>query len=71
MTELKQKIIALVEKIPDERTDVLTKIIGDICEFMDDDLRQDEIFSRAEQDLALLEDIESLTREGGDRHGQR
>ena len=64
MIELKQKIIALIESIPDERTDVLTKILGVVCNLADEN-HQDEIFSRAEQDLALIEDIESLTREGG------
>lgn len=64
MIELKRKIIALIESIPDERTEVLTKILGVVCNLADEN-HQDEIFSRAEQDLALIEDIESLTREGG------
>lgn len=64
MIELKRKIIALIESIPDERTDVLTKILATVCDLADEN-HQDEIFSRAEQDLALIEDIESLTREGG------
>lgn len=65
MTELKQEAIALIEQIPNEREDVFIKIIKLIREQFNDDL-QEEIYSRAEQDLAIIEDIESLTREEGD-----
>ena len=67
MTELKQELIALVESIPDEQTDLLTKINKNIRELLDTNSnRQDEIYSRAEQDLALIEDAESLTHEEDD-----
>ena len=67
MTELKQELIALVESIPDEQTDLLTKINKNIRELLDNNSnRQDEIYSRAEQDLALIEDAESLTHEEDD-----
>ena len=64
MTATKNKIIALIENIPDEQTRLLNKILANIRELIDADSQwQDEIYSRAEQDLALIEDAESLTHE--------
>ena len=63
MTDLKQEAIILIESIPEERTDVLIKIIKNIRELVDFDQWRDEIFSRDEQDFALIEDAESLTHE--------
>ena len=68
MIELKREAIALIENIPDGRTDILADIIKVIRDRLADD-SQDEIYSQAEQDLALMEDIESWTREGGDKLG--
>ena len=66
MNNLKREAIALIESIPDERSDVLIAAVKKLRALIEDD---DEIFSRAEQDLALMEDIETLTR-GGDVNGE-
>ncbi|MBE8954531.1 MAG: hypothetical protein SR2Q5_02520 [Quinella sp. 2Q5] len=66
MNNLKREAIALIESIPDERSDVLIAAVKNLRALIEDD---DEIFSRAEQDLALMEDIETLTR-GGDVNGE-
>ena len=64
MTATKNEIIALIENIPDEQTQLLNKILTNIRELIDSDSQwQDEIYSRAEQDLALIEDAESLTHD--------
>ena len=63
MIDLKQEAVALIENIPDERTDVLIKVVKTLRELVDENFQQDEIYSRAEQDLSLMEDIETLTRE--------
>jgi len=66
VNNLKREAIALIESIPDERSDVLIAAVKKLRALIEDD---DEIFSRAEQDLALMEDIETLTR-GGDVNGE-
>ena len=63
MTNLKREALALIESIPDDRNDVLLKIVKGIRELVDFDQWRDEIFSRDEQDFALIEDAESLTHE--------
>ena len=63
MIDLKQEAVALIENIPDERTDVLIKVVKTLRELVDENFQQDEIYSRAEQDLSLMEDIETLTRD--------
>ena len=61
MTALKQEAFALIESIPDEKSDVLIKIIKNIREVLAvDSRRQDKLISRAEQNLAVMEEIESL-----------
>lgn len=67
-TTPKQEAIALIESIPDERTEVLLKIVKGIRELINAD-SQDDIYNDAEQDLALIEDAESLTHEGDDANG--
>ena len=64
MNELKQEAIALIESIPDGRDDLLVKSIKILRDLLNDDF-QEEIYSRAEEDLAIIEDIETLTREEG------
>lgn len=64
MNELKQETIALIESIPDEKSYVLVGIVKILRDLLNDDF-QEEIYSRAEQDLAIMEDIETLTREEG------
>jgi len=65
---LKQEAIALIESIPDERQDVLQKIVKGIYNLLDAD-SQDDLYNDAEQDLALIEDAESLTHEGDNLNG--
>ena len=61
MTALKQEAFALIESIPDEKSDVLIKIIKNIREVLAvDSRRRDKLISRAEQNLAVMEEIESL-----------
>ena len=65
---LKQEAIALIETIPDERQDILQKIVKGIYELLDAD-SQDDLYNAAEQDLALIEDAESLIHEGDNVNG--
>lgn len=65
---LKQEAIALIESIPDERQDLLQKIVKGIYNLLDAD-SQDDLYNDAEQDLALIEDAESLTHEGDNLNG--
>lgn len=67
-TTPKQEAIALIESIPDERIDMLLKIVKGIRELINSD-SQDDLYNDAEQDLALIEDAESLTHEGDDANG--
>ena len=64
MTELKREAIALIAKLPAENKDVLVNIVKTLRNVLNKDF-QDEIYSRAEEDLAIMEDIETLTREEG------
>ena len=64
MTELKQEAFTLIARLPAENEDVLVNIVKTLRDLLNDDF-QDEIYSRAEQDLAIMEDIETLTREEG------
>ena len=64
MTELKREAIALIAKLPAENKDVLVNIVKTLHNVLNKDF-QDEIYSRAEEDLAIMEDIETLTREEG------
>lgn len=59
---LKQEIIALIENIPDEQIDLQKKILSNLRALVDSQW-QDEIYSRAEHDFALIEDAESLTHD--------
>ena len=71
MTALKQEAFALIESIPDDKSDVLIKIIKNIREVLAVDSRQqDKLISRAEQNLAVMEEIESLIgEEDGSKNG--
>lgn len=64
MIELKREAIALIAKLPAENKDVLVNIVKTLHKVLNKDF-QDEIYSRAEEDLAIMEDIETLTREEG------
>ena len=60
--EVRQEAITLIESIPDDRADILVKIIRGIRELVGHD-SQDDFYSRAEHDLAIMEEIETLTRD--------
>ena len=62
---LKREAIALISRIPDDKTELLAAIVKGIRKEIDADF-QDDIYSRAEQDLALMEEAENLVGEGGD-----
>ena len=67
MTELKQEIFTLIEAIPDEKSDVLIKILNSVREILDvDSNRLERLTERVEERLALMEEVEHLVGEGGD-----
>ena len=68
MTNLKREALALIESIPDERRDVLLKIVKGIRELVDTD-SQDDIYSAVEHDLAIIEEMENLIGEESEAHG--
>lgn len=65
---LKQEAIALIESIPDERQDVLQKIVKGIYNLLDAD-SQDDLYNDTEQDFALIEDAENLTHDEVNANG--
>ncbi len=65
---LKQEAIALIESIPDERQDVLQKIVKGIYGLLDAD-SQDDLYNDIEHDLALIEDAENLTHDEVNANG--
>ena len=67
MTEHKLEAIALIERIPDEKSAAVLKILQGVCELLGVDTNRNErLIERIEQDLALMEEAESLFGEGGD-----
>ena len=67
MTELKQEIFTLIEAIPDEKSDVLIKILNSVREILDvDSNRLERLTERVEERLALMEEVEGIIGEGGD-----
>lgn len=55
MTALKQEAIALIEGIPDEKSDVLIKILKSIRELLGVNSK-----IRAEKNLAVMDEIQSI-----------
>ena len=55
MTALKQEAFALIESIPDEKSDVLIKIVKNIREVLGINSN-----SRAERNLAIMKDVKAL-----------
>ena len=55
MTALKQEAFALIESIPDEKSDVLIKIVKNIREVLGINSK-----SRAERNLAIMDEIQKL-----------
>ena len=66
MTELKREAMTLIENIPDENTALLAKILKNLRGLIDDAKRQRKQISRVEENLAVMEEIETLVGEGGD-----
>ena len=72
MTESKLEAIALIERIPDEKSAAVLKILQNVCELIGVDTnRTERLTERLEQNLALLEELENLIGEDEvpDRHG--
>lgn len=55
MTALKQEVFALIEAIPDEKSDVLLKIRNSVCEILGVNSK-----SRAEKNAAIMDEIHNL-----------
>ena len=55
MTALKQEVFTLIEAIPDEKSDVLIKILNSVREILGVDSK-----SRAERNIAIMDEIHNL-----------
>ena len=55
MTALKQEVFALIEAIPDEKSDVLIKILNSVREILGVNSK-----SRAEKNAAIMDEIHNL-----------
>ena len=55
MTELKQEAFALIESIPNEKSDVLIKVIKNIRELLGINLK-----SRSERNIAIMDEVKNL-----------
>lgn len=64
MTKFKQEAIAIIESIPDEKSEAVLKILENICELLNiDSNRNERLSGRVEEKLALMEEIEHLVGE--------
>ncbi|MBR1806254.1 MAG: hypothetical protein IJ774_07710 [Selenomonadaceae bacterium] len=64
MTESKLEAIALIERIPDEKSATVLKILQNVCELLSVDTNLNEhLTARIEQNLALMEELENLIGE--------
>ena len=64
MTEAKREAIILIEKIPDEKSEVVLSILENICELLAIDTnRQERLVGRVEEKVALVEEVEGLVGE--------
>lgn len=67
MTKHKLEAIALIERVPDEKSAAVLKILQGVCELIGVDTNRNErLTERIEQNLALMEELENLVGEGGD-----
>lgn len=67
MTEAKQRAIALIAGLPDDKAATVLKILENICELLNvDSNRQERLTERIEERLVLMEEVESIIGEGGD-----
>lgn len=64
MNEFKQQAVALIESIPDEKSEAVLKILEGVCELLKVDSDRNEILTeRVEENVALMEEIENLVGE--------
>ena len=64
MTELKQDAITLIERIPDDKTAAVLKILEGVCELLNvNTSKQERLTGRVEEKLAIMEEIEALVGE--------
>lgn len=64
MNDFKQQAIALIESIPDEKSEAVLKILEGVCELLKVDSDRNEILTeRVEENVALMEEIENLVGE--------
>ncbi len=64
MNDFKQQAIALIESIPDEKSEAVLKILEGVCELLKVDSNRNEILTeRVEENVALMEEIENLVGE--------
>ena len=67
MIKAKQEAIALIESIPDDKAAAVLKILESVCELLNvDSNRHERLIGRAEERLALMEEIEHLVGEESD-----
>ena len=72
MTKFKLEAIALIERVPDEKSAAVLKILQGVCELIGVDTNRNErLTERIEQNLALMEELENLVGEDEitGRHG--
>ena len=64
MNSYKLDAIALIESIPDDKAEAVFKILENVCELLNvDSNRNERLIGRAEERLALMEEIENLVGE--------
>lgn len=64
MTEHKLAAIALIERIPDEQSAAVLKLLQNVCELIGVDTKLNEhLIARVEQNIALMEEVEALIGE--------
>lgn len=64
MTEAKQRAVALIASLPDDKAATVLKILENICELLDvDSNRQERLTERVEERLALMEEVEGIIGE--------
>lgn len=64
MTKNKLAAIALIERVPDEKSAAVLKILQGVCELIGVDTNRNErLTERIEQNLALMEELENLVGE--------
>lgn len=70
MNSYKLYAIALIENLPDDKAETVLKILENVCELLSvDSNRREHLIGRAEERLALMEEIEHLVGEESDSKG--